>query len=274
MQSNRPLEGILLISDMDGTLITKDFHLPKRNAIAIERFIKKGGSFSVATGRPEYALVKYLDTVKLNAPAIVYNGSVIYDINTNKTVWYACLPQILRKTLKIIMDEFTDIGVEIYAKGCVYIVRQNEWTKNHVINESLNHKITDVESTPIEWYKLLFACDNKRLQEVYEFTKTQVFDGFYFVFTNVMFLEVLPVGVSKGSALQKLAEMLGIMHNNIVAIGDYYNDIEILTAAGLGVVVKGAPDEVLAVANLTVGSCECGAVADTIEYLEGKYHCR
>jgi Cof subfamily protein (haloacid dehalogenase superfamily) len=274
MQSKKPLEGILLISDMDGTLITKNFHLPERNTIAIDRFIKKGGYFSVATGRPEYALIKYLDNVKLNAPAIVYNGSVIYDINTNKTVWYACLPQSIKRTLKTIMNEFKDVGVEIYAEGCVYIARQNEWTKNHIINENLNYRISDVENAPKQWYKLLLSCDNKRLQEVFEFVKTQVFEGFYFVFTNIMFLEVLPFGVSKGSTLERLSKILNITHENIVAIGDYYNDLEILQTAGLGVAVEGSPEEVVKVADITVGSCEGGAVADIIEYLEEKYNCR
>jgi Cof subfamily protein (haloacid dehalogenase superfamily) len=274
MQSNRPLDGILLISDMDGTLITKDFHLPERNAAAIDRFIKKGGYFSVATGRPEYALMKYLDKVKLNAPAIVYNGAVIYDINTHETVWYSSLPQSIRTILKVIMDKFRDVGVEIYAEGCVYIARPNEWTTNHIVNENLLYKNTDVESTPKQWYKLLFACDNKRLHDVYDFIETLVFEGFYFVFTNIMFLEVLPFGVSKGSTLQKLSDILGITHDNIVAIGDYYNDIEILSIAGLGVAVKGAPEEVLKVAGLTVGCCEGGAVADIIEYLEERHNCR
>jgi len=274
MQSKKPLEGILLISDMDGTLITKDFNLPERNTIAIDRFIKKGGYFSVATGRPEYALIKYLDKVKLNAPAIVYNGSVIYDINTNETIWYACLPQSIKKILKIVMNKFTDVGVEIYAEGCVYIARQNDWTKNHIINENLNYKISDVENAPEQWYKLLLSCDNKRLQEVFAFVKTLVFEGFYFVFTNIMFLEVLPDGISKGSTLERLAKKLNITHENTVAIGDYYNDIEILQTAGLGVAVEGSPEEVLKVAGLTVGSCEGGAVADIIEYLEEKYDCR
>ena len=274
MQSNCPLDGILLISDMDGTLITKDFHLPERNAAAIERFIKKGGYFSVATGRPEYALKKYLHQVQLNAPAIVYNGSVIYDINSNETIWYASLPQSIHIILKAVMDEFTDVGVEIYSEGCVYIANQNEWTQNHIVNENLNYKISDAEDTPKRWYKLLFACDNKRLHEVYDFVQTQTFEGFYFVFTNIMYLEVMPLGVSKGSTLQRLSKILDISHDQIVAIGDYYNDIEILQAAGLGVAVKGAPEELINIANFTVGSCEDGAVADVIEYLEEKYNCR
>lgn len=274
MQNKHPFDGILLISDMDGTLITYEHQLPERNALAIDRFIKNGGYFSVATGRPEYALLKYLDKVTLNAPAIVYNGSVIYDINLNKTIWYACLPQSIRKTLKIIMDKFQDIGVEIYTEGCVYIVQQNKWTSEHILNENLEYKISDVEHTPQQWYKILLACSNDRLQEVSEFVSTLYFEGFYFVFTNSIFFEAIPFGVSKGTTLNKLSELLGIKHKNIIAIGDYYNDIELLSAAGLGVAVKGAPEELLKVSSFSVGSCESGAVADIIEYLEQKYDCR
>ncbi|MDR3645533.1 MAG: HAD hydrolase family protein, partial [Clostridia bacterium] len=86
-----------------------------------------------------------------------------------------------------------------------------------------------------------------------------------------IYFEMLPEGASKGETLLRLAQMLGIKKENTAAVGDYYNDIELVSSAGTGFAPAGAPQEVKAAAGHVVGSCEDGAVADVIEYLERRY---
>jgi hydroxymethylpyrimidine pyrophosphatase-like HAD family hydrolase len=83
-----------------------------------------------------------------------------------------------------------------------------------------------------------------------------------------MYYEALPDGVSKGTALLRLADMLNIAHENTVGIGDYFNDLTLVSMAGLGATVFGAPKELVDVAQFVTGPCKDGAVADLIEYLE------
>jgi hydroxymethylpyrimidine pyrophosphatase-like HAD family hydrolase len=73
------------------------------------------------------------------------------------------------------------------------------------------------------------------------------------------------------AALQVLADMTGISPDRIMSIGDYYNDMAMLAVSAIGASPAGAPDDVKAVADVIVGSCEGGAVADFIEYLEDRF---
>ena len=268
MQNKTPLDGILLVSDVDGTLITKDFTVPQRNIAAVKRFEEEGGYFAIATGRPELSADKYLTQIKINAPSILYNGSAIYDFSNKKMVWNAFLPKESRILAGKVKENFPDVGIEVYSEGCIYILNLNSWTQKHIIDEKFPYKITDIGGSPAQWLKILFACDNVRLLQVLDYIKALGFGGIHYVFSNYMFLEGLPEGVSKGTSLLKLSEMLGVRYEDVFAIGDYYNDIDLISTAGNGVTVENAPDEVKRVAGMVTCRCENGAVADLIEYIE------
>ena len=79
-------EGILLISDIDGTLINKNFEIPQRNIDAINYFVENGGHFSLATGRSLEATRPYSKKVNMSCPAIVFNGGALCDFHNNEIV--------------------------------------------------------------------------------------------------------------------------------------------------------------------------------------------
>ncbi|MBQ7829115.1 MAG: HAD hydrolase family protein [Clostridia bacterium] len=93
-------------------------------------------------------------------------------------------------------------------------------------------------------------------------------DEFDFVRTERTLYEVVPKGVNKGGALPRLAAALGIEMSKVVAIGDYHNDIAMLRAAGVGVAVANAVDEIKAVADYITVSNEEHAIARVIEELD------
>lgn len=268
MGEKLPFKGILLVSDMDRTLITEKFAVPQRNIEAIDRFIAKGGRFSLATGRVASSAAKYIDRVSINAPSILSNGASIRDIGANKTLWSTSLPLSARKLLEQVIERFPDVGAELYIDEQIYIVNSNEWTQRHIVNEGFKYVKTELRNAPNGWQKILFADDNARLAEVDEFIRSIGYEGCELVFSNEMYYEVLAKGVTKGTALHKLAGMLRIPVKNTVGIGDYYNDMALVEMAGIGATVEGAPKELVDAASFVTGPCENGAVADLIEYLE------
>jgi Cof subfamily protein (haloacid dehalogenase superfamily) len=268
-----PLSGILLVSDMDGTLVNRKFLIPVRNLEAIERFIEKGGLFTLATGRSTVSAGRYLDILKLNAPAIVMNGAAIYDYANEKYVFGEALPEICIEVVRRVIERFPDIGIEIYIGSDIYILSQNRLTDRHVVNEKFKYTLTDVDHLPPGSQKLLFAGENERLRELEAFIDGIETEGLHFVYTGNYFYEALLDGVSKGTALLRLESILGIKHENTVSIGDYYNDVELLQLAHRGIAVEDAPDEIKDVADLIVGKCDDGAVADVIEIIEKEHNC-
>ena len=85
------------------------------------------------------------------------------------------------------------------------------------------------------------------------------------------YFEVVPKGISKATAIIKLAEILNAQKGNIFAIGDYYNDLEMLKAADISAVTADSPQDIKEIADYITGPCKDGAVADFIDYLTEKF---
>ncbi|MFR6496749.1 MAG: HAD family hydrolase [Ruminococcus sp.] len=78
------LENIMLITDLDGTLLPSSKEISAADAAAISQFRAKGGKFAIATGRTLQAAQRYLNKLKPNIPVILFNGAAIYDPVTEK----------------------------------------------------------------------------------------------------------------------------------------------------------------------------------------------
>ena len=103
------------------------------------------------------------------------------------------------------------------------------------------------------------------------FAEEEAHPGVRYVPSCEYYFEMLPSEADKGRALRKLAAILEIPLENTYAVGDYYNDLELLHTAGTAVVPANAPEEIRAQADLLVCGCENGALADLVEYLEQRY---
>lgn len=267
MQKNLLFKGTLLVTDLDGTLITTKKEIPKRNVEAINRFKEEGGLFSFATGRGPAASQYFAELVKPNAPGIIFNGSAIYDFKKQDFVCTEMLPEpegFVRDTV----HKFPDVGLEIFRENDIYIVNQTERTQQHMYRQNLGYHVANMDDVPQRFQKILLAANMSRLKEVKEYFETKYKGRYHYVFSSGFFLEVLPLNVTKGSMLKKLAETLGIDISNTVGIGDYYNDMELVTEAGYGAAVEGSPEELIRNAKFVTGCYQNGAVADLIEHLE------
>lgn len=265
------LNNVLLVSDIDGTLINHDFKIPKRNIEAIQRFRDEGGIFCIASGRPMVSARQYTDLLKIDTPCLLVNGSVIYDWCKKEIIWSKAIPRESLKYVDLVQRKFPDIGIEAITKDKINIIKSNDKVIAHVQNENLNCDVVSFDDLQEDIYKVLFAAEKNIIEEVYEYTKTLDSQNVRFVKTSNIFFEMIPYGISKGAALKNLMEILNVRKEDTFAVGDYYNDIEMFSEAGVGAVVKDAPDEVKKHADIVVCSCDDGAVADTIEYIEKKY---
>lgn len=265
MSKKLPYEGYLLVSDMDGTLITKDFEMPVRNIQAVRAFMEGGGRFAFATGRTHSSAGVFLDRVEVNAPCILYNGAVLFDYDTQRFMWSANLPESLIELVKATIRSFPEVGIELITDDAVYIVQESTATRRHLHNERLRFAITDLEHIPQSgWHKLIFAAEEDRLPIFADFAKQEPNAGWDFMFSSAHFLEVLPRDISKGSTVLRLADSLHIDRQHVLAIGDYYNDLTLLQTAAFSGTPAEAPEKVKEMADVVVGPCEQGAVADFI----------
>ncbi len=262
----RSLQDILVVSDMDNTLLTAENGIPDVNRVTMRLFKEMGGRFTIATGRTIESAGRHLESLSLSAPAILYGGGVLYDFEHDIRIRNTLLSKAAaRRAIFDVMARFPSVGVEVMTdNGGISIVRANEYTYRHTLYERLAYRMAPLEELETEWNKVLFADEPETIKKVEQFLDPRRYPGVDFIATSSNYYEILPAGTTKGGALRELCTYMGIPLENTIAIGDYYNDVELMKTAGYSIAVRNAPTEVKLAANAVTGSCLDGGVAQVL----------
>jgi Cof subfamily protein (haloacid dehalogenase superfamily) len=261
-------DGWLIVSDMDGTLLTDNHDICRRNIEAVQKFKAQGGKFTVATGRVMPAVKMYLDRTAINAPAIMHNGAKIYDFETNTTLFSKPIEEYRKPILKRVFKEQPHLGIEVYTASEETYVYQHcaETARFKLRGYDVCYELPD-EIWDVPWIKGLIIGDKDVLDEFEPIYRTEYDTGFS-VRSGDKFLDIVSGDVGKGKALLKVADMLGIDHRKTIAIGDNMNDIDMLEKAAIGVAVANAEEAVKRAADYVVCSNNDGAIADVLNIIE------
>ncbi len=269
--------GCVLACDIDGTLVENGYINPK-NVEKVEYFMREGGYFSIATGRSVTAISDVTNTLLRISPSIVSNGCMIYDYENRKVLYEQILPKEAYKIVEEVLNSGLDVGIEIHTGNRIFTLRQTRKTDIHQQYESLETTILPYdEACKYDWNKVLFTGDNSEDFEKLKKLSRKYTEVSHFIPTAVNleigfqdYYEQMPIGISKASGINKFCEMFNVKKGCSYAIGDFYNDVEMLENADICAVPKGAPDDIKALANYITCECRDGAVADFIDYLSEK----
>lgn len=267
-------DGVLLVSDVDATLLDKQKNIPPRNLAAIERFQSLGGAFTIATGRTHLTCDAIAQRAGVNAPVIVYNGGGVYDRETKSFLWRRMLDRdALIAPFRELMARHPGIGVEVNAGDAALMVNPNAPIDPNVLRGNFPYRRADIAESPAQWFKIMLNAPKKSLLQAIEPEARQLLAPFLakgctLTYSGETYLELLPA--SKGTALEALARLRGFARENIIAVGDYDNDLEMIRWAGLGVAVENAQESVRAAADRIVCTSDDGAIAQIIDELESK----
>lgn len=266
----KKFEGVLFITDLDGTLLKSDKTVSKKNINAIEYFKSEGGIFTFVTGRiPGGAKIVY-DVVKPNAPCGCINGGGIYDFSTEQLLWSVNIPRDVLKLVEYIDNKIPDIGIEVNLYDKIYFCKQNDATEKHRTDEGfemLTAHYNDIEETFSKVLLVDFNPENieKAIELIKEYPDS---DNFDYIRSDDVYFEILPKGVSKGKLLIKLAEILGIKIEKTIAVGDNDNDASMLEEAQIGIAVSNASEKAKDAADIITVSNEEDAIAKIIDELD------
>jgi len=264
------LAGVLLVCDLDGTLLDSHSEISPQNLAAVLWLLERGGLFTVATGRNRLSVARFLPLLPLNAPAILYNGAMIYDFHSQTVLWSTTLPLNATAVIRLLRDIFPGIGVEIYHGEAVYVVSENNFITGHLAREHLMGIASkSLGEIPVPWHKALLAWDPEKIDLVEAYLRRKGL-SFSSLRSDPCYLEILPGKISKGSALRILIRALGIPRSRVVAMGDQPNDLEMIKIAGWGIAVANAHQSLKSRASSCCADHDRHAVAEVIGWIAGK----
>lgn len=260
---------VIFMTDLDGTLLTDDKRILPQDMAAIERFRAGGGIFTVATGRGYSMTRSIAERLKLDVPAVMFNGAAVFDFTQDKFLWRCEVGRHAKDYIIRLAERFPDIGIEVLHERTIYAPYLNKAEQEHLDLESVIPDRSPLDEIPQEgWLKILIAHEPQRLDEIVEFIQGSDMKRAQWVRSAPVYYECLPFGVDKSTGYAELIRLLGAQDRFTVAAGDYMNDTAMIRKADLGAAVASAQEEVKAAADIIVCDNNSGAVAEIIDYIE------
>ena len=256
----------LIAVDLDDTLLEPDLTLTEAVHEAVRAVESIGVRFTFATGRMFRSAKPFALSLGLDIPLITYQGALVKNALTGEEFLYRPLP----------LDLAREIVAHIHTLG----YHQNAYLDDHLYMEHDTPEgrrysaIADVQPELVGDLlkvldkpptKLLTIADELLLNRLMEELQPKYAGRIHISKSKPYFLEFSHPEATKGHALQALAEYYGIRREEVIAIGDSYNDLEMLEYAGLGVMVANAREELKAAADYVTSAPNGAGVVEVID---------
>lgn len=271
----KSLSDWLVVSDIDGTLNSKFRTLPKRNYDAITHFVNDlGGHFTLASGRNVESLEGQFNKLPISGtPAIVLNGAGIYSFDRNEFLQYNSVGGQGMDIVKAVNDKFRGVEIAVFTKDMIYLLNDRLFVSAVVKGDKLKYKsCKSFSQIPQEnWGKVILAGIPPLMNSVKKYISEIENPQANFMSSSIVTYEMLAENTHKGTAVKKLAQILGIEYEHTAAIGDYFNDYDMLRSVYLSAACGQAPKEMKDIARFVACHCNKGSVGDLLEYIEKSY---
>lgn len=261
----------IIAIDLDGTLTNTKKEIPQRNIDALLEAQKCGIKIIVASGRPIPGIVPIAERISLEkyeGYVMAFNGGLILDYQSKEILYQNNLqPEHLPFLYEC--SKSGDFVILSYKDGA--IAAEDTENKYVVYAASLNHmpllhldNFIETFNFPVP--KCLIVGDPDSLHQLEIKMRHEVQGKLSIYRSEPFFLEALPLGIDKGKCLAYLLSIIGVEKEDVIAIGDGYNDLSMIQYAGLGVAMKNAVSEVRLAANyVTHNTNDDSGVAEIIE---------
>ena len=266
-------DNILIVSDIDDTFLGKGGVIVQKNIDALKYFLSEGGKFTFATGRVHGSLLNSIPQAReiISAPGIMSNGAYLYDFENGTTLNCRFMPEEITRTATEYAYDFNDefgirysspektsycrlipryLGAKEPSYKDALLLPRDKWNFKDCCKVVIRGKCEGLNELRAEL--------EKRFGEALEIVKS-----------GDTFLEMLPIGCTKGSAIGALRKYYSDrgVKVKVYCCGDYENDIAMLKEADVAVCPSNTSEDVKAISDLVLCSCSEGLIANLIETL-------
>lgn len=255
----------LIIADYDGTLAGGDFIIPQETSRAIKKWIAAGNLFSIASGRQYLMLRKDALELSLTTPLVVRGGAEMVDPQSGEVLFSEYIDKKTVEELLAILKQHTD-KIAVEKDNTIY-------STFHFFGDFPEIKRKDLhEFMPASVPKMMAKAEGDALAEL-----EKSMEEIRKKFTNLHIVrsytplgsgwDITSIKATKHLAVLELLRKLNIPREEVVGVGDGYNDFPLLEACGLKVAMEDAPSDLKEIADMIIPSYKENGVAVLIKKL-------
>jgi Cof subfamily protein (haloacid dehalogenase superfamily) len=258
----------LVVSDVDGTLLTKDKLLTDRAIGAVQKLHEAGIGFTITSSRPTIGMRFLIEPLHITLPIGAFNGSCIVD-SALKPIEQHLIPETAARRALEVLSEY---GTEIW------LFTSDRWLARDADGQYVPHEKRAIRADPTivadftpylaSACKIVGAGSDPELMQRCE-TAMQEALGTQAtaIRSQSYYLDITPPGVNKGTFVQTIARRLGISLAAVATIGDMQNDLAMFRTSGTSFAMGNASDDVKKVATHVTASNEEDGFAKAMEVI-------
>jgi len=258
----------LVVSDVDGTLVTRDKRLTDKAKAAVKKLEDNGIAFTITSSRPPVGMRFLIDPLGITLPIGPFNGSSMVDGELNPITQHLIGAAAAKKSIEV-LEKY---GVD------VWIFTNDDWVIKHDDGKYVPHERDTIQHAPLivedfapylaKACKIVGASSDFPLLERCETEMQQVLgDSAVAVRSQNYYLDVTPPAQSKGTFVKAMAERLGITLDAIATVGDMRNDLPMFEVAGFSVAMGNASEFVKGKAKAITTSNDDEGFAGAVEII-------
>lgn len=263
----------LITIDIDGTLIRDDLTLSRDTVNTIKKVMENNIAITLCTGRPHVAAEHFADLLGIGGFQISQNGAYIKHSISKEILLHDTLPKDVAGDINKLCRQDFRLCLSLLYGDCCYYEKHDDFAMH--VNLDVNFvtpiKVKDINETIAEKEqeptKILITGEEGILDDFMSLLEKLYAGQVNILKSGARYLDVINRKSSKGRALKILSEKLGINRDEIMAIGDNFNDLDMLEFAGIGVAMGNAPEKVKRKADFVAPSNNEDGVAYALKSL-------
>ncbi len=246
----------MIFTDIDGTLLNKNREISEETKAEVKRITKDYNiPFVLVSSRMPKAMQHLQEMLGFRFPIISYNGALVIDQDKTQILLSETIPFYIVKSI-CEFSRYSKVHVSLYRNDNWYVEKLDYWANREINNTKVEPEVkgfkqlfcnADVEE--LNMHKIMCMGEKDGIDKIVENLNDVFSDELNIYRSKDTYLEITSNKVSKASAVKLIQEKFGFNNEEIIAIGDNYNDKEMLVYAGLGVAMGNANKQIKKIAD-------------------------
>lgn len=257
----------MVVTDVDGTILNGEFGFSPAVKNCVKGLCKRGIKVVLVTGRMHCAATCLAKELGIDTPIVSYQGGMVKDSCENGKVYYKKYLSS-EYALKIIQwARANDIHLNLYLDDVLYVEQDNETIRRYTKARYIDYQVCSFDDLKLENINKILAIDYSDPEKVSGWVEALKIEypELYIVTSTPYFCEISHPDAKKSTAVEYLCKLWQISKDEVLAIGDQNNDIELLKAGGVKVAMGNATDELKTYADYVTDTVDNDGFVKAIE---------